>query len=244
LQEISSDLKAAHEIQKKLQPEKIPALEGVEIAGLQIPCKEIGGDYYDVIELAKNRVAVLVADVSGKGISGALVMSNLQSVVRTLAPKMTRPSKLFPELSRAVAKIASTGKFVTLYYGILDLATKKFLYGNAGHNYPILCRADGNTSELSEGGLFLGPFPDATWEDTEIQLKSGDLLFIYTDGVTEAAIEKTDEQFGEERLKTYLTENCSWSPGQINQSLVGTLRDFSRSDQFDDDVTILTVKIL
>jgi sigma-B regulation protein RsbU (phosphoserine phosphatase) len=143
-----------------------------------------------------------------------------------------------------VAQIATPGRFVTLFYGVLDLPTKKFLYGNAGHNYPILCRADGETIELSEGGLFLGPFPDAGWEDSEIQLASGDLLFIYTDGVTEAAIQKTDEQFGEERLKTYLTENCSKSPGQVNRSLIGRLKDFSRSDQFDDDVTILTLKIL
>jgi sigma-B regulation protein RsbU (phosphoserine phosphatase) len=133
---------------------------------------------------------------------------------------------------------------VTLFYGVLNLATRTLLYGNAGHNYPILCGADGKALELSEGGLFLGPFPDASWDDSEVQLKSKDVLFIYTDGVTEAAIEKTDEQFGEERLKKYLTENCSRSPGQINQSLVGVLRDFSRSDQFDDDVTILTVKIL
>jgi serine phosphatase RsbU (regulator of sigma subunit)/CHASE2 domain-containing sensor protein len=243
LQEISSDLKAAHEIQKKLQPEKIPVMEGVEISGLQIPCKEIGGDYYDVIELDQKKIAVLVADVSGKGISGALVMSNLQSVVRTLAPRMTRPSKLLPELSKAVAKIATTGKFVTLYYGILDLPTRKFLYGNAGHTYPILCRADGKTSELSEGGLFLGPFPDATWEDTEIQLETGDLLFIYTDGVTEASYKNTDDQFGEERLKKYLRENLSQSPERINQQLTKVVEDFTGSSQFEDDLTILTLKI-
>jgi len=243
LQEISSDLKAAHEIQKKLQPEKIPVMEGAEISGLQIPCKEIGGDYYDVIELGQNKIAVLVADVAGKGISGALVMSNLQSVVRTLAPKMTRPSELLPELSKTVAKIASTGKFVTLYYGILDLTTRKFLYGNAGHTYPILCRADGNISELSEGGLFLGPFPDASWEDTEIQLESGDLLFIYTDGVTEASYRNTEEQYGEERLKKYLRENLSQSPEQINQQLTKVVEDFTGSSQFEDDLTILTIKI-
>ncbi|MGB2989235.1 MAG: PP2C family protein-serine/threonine phosphatase, partial [Candidatus Zixiibacteriota bacterium] len=159
------------------------------------------------------------------------------------APRMTRPSKLLPELSRAVAKIATPGRFVTLFYGILDLNTKTFLYGNAGHNYPILCRADGETVELSEGGLFLGPFPEATWEDTEIQLEAGDLLFIYTDGVTEASYRNTDDQFGEERLKKYLRENLSRSPEQINQQLTKVVEDFTGSSQFEDDLTILTLKI-
>ncbi|UCB53387.1 MAG: SpoIIE family protein phosphatase [Candidatus Zixiibacteriota bacterium] len=244
LQEISSDLKAAQQIQRKLQPEKIPALEGVEISGLQIPCKEIGGDYYDVIQLDQKRIAVLVADVSGKGISGALVMSNLQSVVRTLAPKVPHPSELLPELSRAVAEIATPGRFVTLFYGILDLATRNFLYGNAGHNYPVLCRAGGETSELSEGGLFLGPFPDASWQDSEIQLENGDLLFIYTDGVTEASRGKTEEQFGEERLKEYLRENLFQSPEQINRRLTKVVEKFTGSRQFEDDLTVLTLKIV
>jgi len=244
LKEISSDLKLAQEIQQKLQPETIPVKKEVEISGLQIPCKEIGGDYYDVIDLSDRKLAVLIADVSGKGISGALVMSNFQSVVHGLAPKILSPSRLFPELNLAVSKIVTAGRFVTFFYGILDLATQKFTYCNAGHTYPILCRANGKISELTEGGLFLGPFPQATWQDSEVQLKSGDFLILYTDGITEAAYKKSDEQFGEERLTRFLEKNLTQRPEQINQQLVKTLVSFTGSEQFEDDVTLLTLKIL
>ncbi len=244
LDEISSDLKTAKEIQQKLQPEKIPVMEEVQISGLQIPCKEIGGDYYDVIDLDEKRLAVLIADVSGKGISGALVMSNFQSAVRSLAGRIISPAKLTGELNSVVSKVSTTGRFVTFFYGILDLATKKFTYCNAGHTYPILCRTNGQTICLSEGGLFLGPFPQGSWQEQEIQLQSGDLLFLYTDGVTEATITKTEEQFGEERLVEYLRANLGHRAEVVNRQIVETLQDFTGQKEFEDDLTILTLKIL
>lgn len=244
LKEISSDLKTAREIQQKLQPEKIPILEDVEVSGLQIPCKEIGGDYYDVIDLKDKKVAVLIADVSGKGISGALVMSNFQSAVRSLAASVLSPSKLIGELNTVVAGITTSGRFVTFFYGILDLTSKKFLYCNAGHTYPILCRAYGEVSYLSEGGLFLGPFPKGSWQESELQLENGDLLFLYTDGVTEAAVAKTEEQFGEERLVKYLKANMSQRSEVVNKQIVKALQNFTGQKEFEDDLTILTLKIL
>jgi len=244
LEEISSDLKMAKQIQQKLQPETIPVMKEVEISGLQIPCKEIGGDYYDVITVSNRKVALLIADVSGKGISGALIMSNFQSAVHNLAPKILSPAQLLAELNVTVSKIVSAGRFVTFFYGILDLDTKKFTYCNAGHTYPILCRANGKINELSEGGLFLGPFPQATWQDSEVQLESGDLLFLYTDGITEAAQRRTDEQFGEERLTRFLEKNFTQRPETINQQLVKVLQSFTGSKQFEDDLTLLTLKIL
>ena len=244
LEEISSDLKTAQQIQKRLQPESIPVMEEVEISGLQIPCKEIGGDYYDAIAVGDRKVAVMVADVAGKGISGALVMSNFQSVVHSLAPNLTSPSELFAELNRAVGKVVTAGRFVTFFYGILDRDTKEFTYCNAGHTYPIWCKVDGRVMELTEGGLFLGPFPQAKWEDTQIRLDPGDLILIYTDGVTEATIEGTEEQFGEERLKAYLEKNASRRPGQITQQLLQEMRKITCRDAFEDDVTMLSLRIL
>jgi serine phosphatase RsbU (regulator of sigma subunit)/CHASE2 domain-containing sensor protein len=244
LEEISSDLKMAQQIQQKLQPERIPAIKGVDISGFQIPCKQIGGDYYDVLQLSDRKVAMLVADVSGKGISGALVMSNFQSVVHSLAPKIFSVGKLLGELNTAVCKIVTPGRFVTFFYGILDLDSREFTYGNAGHNYPILCRANGQVDELKEGGLFLGPFPQGSWEEYRIQLGAGDILFLYTDGVTEAEIKKTEEQYGEDRLKRFLSENRTNTAEQIHQGLVKDLEDFTGSKLFDDDVTILTIKLI
>ncbi len=244
LQEISSDLEVAKQIQQKLQPENIPIMEDVEISGLQIPCKEIGGDYYDVIDLKDGKLAVLIADVSGKGISGALVMSNLQSAVRNLATRILSPSRLIEELNSVVCRIVTAGRFVTFFYGILNLPTKNFLYCNAGHNHPVLCRANGEVSYLAEGGLFLGPFPQATWQESQIQLESSDLIFLYTDGVTEAAVGKTEEQFGEQRLVEYLKANFTQKTEAVNQQIIKTLQDFTGQDEFEDDLTILTLKIL
>lgn len=171
-------------------------------------------------------------------------MSNLQSAVRGLAPRVLSPSKLAGELNSVVSKVSTSGRFVTFFYGILDLTTRKFCYCNAGHTYPILCRANGKTNELSEGGLFLGPFPQGTWQEAEVQLKSDDLLFLYTDGVTEAAVPKTDEQYGEERLLAYLKANLTHKPETVNEQLVKTLQDFTGKEEFEDDFTVLTLKIL
>ncbi len=244
LEEISSDMKTAQQIQRRLQPESIPVMKEVEISGLQIPCKEIGGDYYDVIEVGNNQVAVMVADVSGKGISGALVMSNFQSLVHSLAPKLASPSQLFAELNQAVAKIVTMGRFVTFFYGILNRQTKEFTYCNAGHTYPIWRKAGGRVTELSEGGLFLGPFPEARWEDKQIRLDAGDLILVYTDGVTEAAIAGTEQQFGEERLKTYLEKTLPSSPKDVPGQLLRELQRFTRRETFEDDVTMLCLRVL
>ncbi len=244
LEEISSDLRMAQQIQQRLQPEKIPVMKEVEISGFQVPCKEIGGDYYDVIEVGENKVAVMVADVSGKGISGALVMSNFQSLVHSLAPKLRTPSQLFAELNQAVAKIVTMGRFVTFFYGILNRHTREFTYCNAGHTYPIWRKADGRVTELSEGGLFLGPFPEAHWEDKRIRLDSGDLIFVYTDGVTEAAIAGTEEQFGEKRLLTYIEKNIASSLEKAPQQLLREIQRFTRRETFEDDVTMLFLRML
>ena len=243
LEEISSDLKVAKEIQQKLQPENIPIMKEVEVSGLQIPCREIGGDYYDVIQLNERTMAVLIADVSGKGISGALVMSNLQSAFRGLTKKILSPSQLVGELNTVVSQIAGKGRFVTLFYGILDLATKKFVYSNAGHPYPILCHPTGKMTHLSEGGLFLGPFPKLTWQEWEVQLEKGDCLFMYTDGVTEATFRKTEEQFEEKRLLECLRQNIKKSAKELNQEVVCAVQRFTRRQDFDDDVTLLSLKI-
>jgi sigma-B regulation protein RsbU (phosphoserine phosphatase) len=165
-------------------------------------------------------------------------------VVHSLAPKIFSVGKLLGELNTAVCKIVTPGRFVTFFYGILDLDSREFTYGNAGHNYPILCRANGQVDELKEGGLFLGPFPQGSWEEYRIQLGAGDILFLYTDGVTEAEIKKTEEQYGEDRLKRFLSENRTNTAEQIHQGLVKDLEDFTGSKLFDDDVTILTIKLI
>jgi sigma-B regulation protein RsbU (phosphoserine phosphatase) len=244
LEEISSDLKKAAEIQHSLQPESMPSLEGAQIAGFQVACKEIGGDYYDVIELADGKVGLLVADVCGKGISAALLMSNLQSNFRQMAPRTASPRQLVTDLNAVAARVFSDGRFVTLFYAILDLRTRQFTYSNAGHMPPLICRADGEVVGLELGGLPIGLFPQFLWEDHSTILRSGDVVFVYTDGLSEAAAPKADELFGEQRIKDFLRDNHGDSADGLNRGIVKAARIFSGSEHLDDDITLLTLKVV
>ncbi|MFH1314503.1 MAG: SpoIIE family protein phosphatase [Candidatus Eisenbacteria bacterium] len=244
LMEISSDLRTAHQIQQNLQPEEMPSVPGVEIAGFQIPCKAIGGDYYDVLALGEEKLALLIGDVSGKGISGALLMSNLQSSVRRLAPEHHSPAELVVKLNTIASDIFTEGRFVTFCYGILDLKSKKFSCCNAGHLPPLVRRTDGSIVELSRGGPPLGVIPSFAWEGSQIELRSGDTLFLYTDGLWEAAIEKTGEQFGKDRIVEFLKVNHGLAPEAFNQEIVRVTQGFTGSEHLEDDITLLTLKIL
>jgi CHASE2 domain-containing sensor protein len=244
LAEISTDLQSAQRIQQRLQPETMPEVAGIDIAGLQIPCKEVGGDYYDAIRLDADRLGLLIADVSGKGITGALLMSNLQSAFRSVAPEHNRPSEVVAKLNEIVVKVAVDGRFVTLFYGILNVRTWKLVYSNAGHNPPFLSRGDQSLENLSQGGLPLGVLDDLQWKDSGVDLKSGDTLLLYTDGVTEAFRAKSDEQFGEERLVDYLKANRSGPADALIKELVSQLRQFALTEHFTDDVTILAIRVL
>jgi serine phosphatase RsbU (regulator of sigma subunit)/CHASE2 domain-containing sensor protein len=243
LDEISTDLRKAAEIQQSLQPESIPAMAGIAVAGLQIPCKEIGGDYYDVLDLGNDRLGLLIADVCGKGVAAALLMSNLQSNVRQLAPTAASTRQLVIDLNRAAVRVFTDGRFVTLLYAVLERRSLELSYCSAGHMPPILCRADGETVDLPPGGIPMGFLPEFRWEEHKVQLGAGDIVFMYTDGLSEAVMRKTEDLFGEARIKTYLEANREKSPDDINRGIVGQAQEFSRSEHLADDITLLTLKI-
>jgi serine phosphatase RsbU (regulator of sigma subunit) len=244
LEEISSDLRKAAEIQQRLQPESMPEVEGVEIAGFQIPCKEIGGDYYDVVDLGERKVGLLIADVCGKGISAALLMSNLQSNFRQLAPVTASPEALVNNLNKIASQVFSEGRFVTLCYSVLDVAGKKLTYCCAGHMPPFVCHADGSVEQLEPGGIPIGPFADFEYEEREVGLLAGDLVFTYTDGLSEATRAKTDEMFSEPHIKAHLEKNASGAPADLNRGIVRAAQEFSGSEQLDDDITVLSARLL
>jgi CHASE2 domain-containing sensor protein len=244
LEEISSDLHKAAKIQQRLQPETMPTIEGIDIAGFQIPCKEIGGDYYDVIELGQDRIGMLIADVCGKGISAALLMSNLQSNFRQLAPNTSSARQLVVNLNAIASQVFGEGRFVTLLYAILDVSSKRFSYCSAGHMPPLVCRRDGELLQLERGGLPVGVFPDFEWEEHEFQLRSGDLVFMYTDGLSEATMPRTEELYGEERIRAYMAANFHKAADQFNRDMAREAQQFSDSPRLDDDITLLTLRIL
>jgi serine phosphatase RsbU (regulator of sigma subunit) len=244
LAEISTDLKKAAAIQQRLQPASMPQMDGVEVAGFQIACKAIGGDYYDVIELGNGKLGLLIADVCGKGISAAMLMSNLQSNFHQLAPTMKSTSQLVINLNTIASQVFSEGRFVTLLYTILDIPQRRMTYCSAGHMPPMVCHADGTLEQLEKGGIPIGPFPEFDWKENAYDLKSGDLVFMYTDGLSEATNPKTEEMYDEERIREYLKENHDKSPDQLVHDIVRAAQEFSRSEHLDDDITLLSFRVL
>jgi sigma-B regulation protein RsbU (phosphoserine phosphatase) len=244
LEEISSDLKKAAEIQQHLQPETMPELDGLDLAGFQIPCKEIGGDYYDAVDLGQGRVGLLIADVCGKGISAALLMSNLQSNFRQLSQTGQSPKQLVTNLNAIASQVFSEGRFVTLLYAVLDLGAGQFSYCSAGHMPPLVARSGGEVVELEPGGLPIGLFPDFEWDEHDFRLEPGDVLFMYTDGLSEAAMADSEELYGTARIRAFLGANRGMAPGDFNRAIVEEARRFSGSEHLDDDITLLTLKVL
>jgi phosphoserine phosphatase RsbU/P len=164
------ELERAREIQQSLLPKQLPQLSGVEIAASWEPARIVGGDYFDVIKLSENKVAICIADVVGKSVSAALLMANVQAAVRAFASEAVPPSWLCSRVNSVLCNNIATGKFVTLFYGVLDTERQIFEYTNAGHLRPILMSRSGEVRELENDGALLGVFPTWTYEDSTVQL--------------------------------------------------------------------------
>ena len=198
LQFQEQELQRAREIQESLLPREIPQLPGFEVATVWQPARTVSGDYFDVIRLDDNRLAICIADVAGKGVSAALLMANVQAAVRVFARDSGSPAWVCSRVNRVLGESIAMGKFVTFFYGILDCNSRTLHYCNAGHPSPIL-RSAGSAHQLPGDDAVLGVFPDWTYRDLRVELKHGDRLLLFTDGITEAR--GLDEQeFGEDRL--------------------------------------------
>ena len=197
-----ADLKTAHEIQSHLLPREMPSIPGMQIACAWQPAQSVGGDYFDAFPLAAfagdGRIALAMADVSGKGISAALLMANLQAAFRAFAPQEAGPAALCTRLNQVLCANIAAAKFITFFYAELDPATRTLRYENAGHSQPILLRG-GRATALEGGGLVLGLFASAVYEDRFVRLEPGDCLLLTTDGVTEAA-DASENEYGDSRM--------------------------------------------
>ncbi len=235
------ELTQASEIQAMLLPTEAPVYAGYDLAGHNLPCRTIGGDYYDFLPYSDGRVGLVVGDVSGKGSPAALLMSSLQARVQMLRESNPDPASAVTLLNRNLAERCPAGKFITFFYALLEPATGKLTYSNAGHNYPLLLRANGSVEKLAGGGMVLGLFPTAHYELRETKLDPGDMLAMYSDGVTEAC-SPLNEEFGEEGLASFLWTRKSESCGELVSGLVDYLRNWHGSSIFNDDFTIVLVK--
>jgi len=242
-QRMEDELNIAREIQQGLLPEKLPSIPGFDIAALTIPSKEVGGDYYDIITRQNGDYILAIGDVSGKGTPAALLMANVQAALRALAPHCTSVSETTGQINDLTcANTRSGSKFITFFWGILDAQTHRFRFSNAGHNPPFLLRKDGTIEGLEEGGLILGVFKTTTpYAEASVTLLPGDVLVMYTDGVSEAMNQHND-QFTEEQLEVILKESTHLSAKEIIQRVQQALESHTQGTPQSDDITMLVLK--
>jgi len=239
---LASELQQAAEIQRRLLPEKAPVLPGVDIAGYNASCHTVGGDYYDFLTYPDGRVGLLVADVAGKGMPAALMVSSLQARVQVLFEEYTDLASRVTRLNRIIHTSCPNNRFITFFLGVLDPATGEMTYCNAGHNPPLLVRANGSVESLETTGLILGILPRSEIAQSTCKLERGDLMVLFSDGVTEASRADADEEFGEERLAATLRE-CVAEPAQgMIATVIRKLTEFTSGAPPADDITLVVVK--
>lgn len=238
---IEEQLDVARDVQARLLPATSPIVAGFDMAGLCLPTFDIGGDYFDFVPLAEGRLGVVVADVSGKGIGAALIMSAFRAVLRSHAQAAASPDELMRTVNRLLPDSTGAKAFVTAVYGVLEPLSGRFCYANCGHSPPVVLRVDGRAEELTEGGPLLGVFDPVDIRAGEITIGPGDVLVIYTDGVTETAT-ADNEEFGVARLIATVAGARRAAVSTILDNVVQATRRFSEAPDQRDDLTLVVIR--
>lgn len=238
---LERELALASEIQQRFQPTAPPQVNGYELQGISFPCYEIGGDYYDFIEREDGRLVIALGDVSGKGTAAALLMSSLHAAVHAQAGSHDTLVATISAVNRYLADNIPANRFVTLFYAELDPESGALSFLNAGHNPPLIIHAAGTVEQLASGGLPLGIKRDAEYREGRTQLQHGDVLVIYSDGVTEA-VSPTGEEFGPTRLYEVVSRNIDASAAGIRDRIESSLTKFAQGTSASDDITLVIVK--
>ena len=243
---LEGELETARKIQERLLPHEMPQFPGFEIAGTSIPSKQVGGDYFDFLDLGKGRLGIAIADVSGKGIPAALLMANLQASFHSQIMETKRVGDVATRINNMIVKSTDSNMFVTFFYGLLDRNQSIFTSTNAGHNPPVLWRVDKSIERLTEGGLVLGFLHDQKYAQQTTALNPGDILVLFTDGITEArAPDKDmteDKLFGEDRLIQVIKDNASLPAREIQAAILQAVSAHTKNKPQDDDITLVIIK--
>jgi len=239
--ELDFELNEAREIQARLMPSKAIHLEGFDVSCAWRAARTIGGDYLAAFPLGKDWAALCVADVAGKGLPAALMMSNLQAALKSAASKDLMPDNLCAQLNQLMCGNIPINKFISCFYGLLDTRRRVLRFTNAGHNPPLLVQSNGQFSRLEAGGRVLGTFTGSIYEQREIQLGSGDRLVLFTDGVTEVR-NASGEEFGEKRLRELFAREHRRDAAQLQSTIMNKVSEFC-GDQFDDDAALMVVEV-
>ena len=235
------EMEEARRIQRKLLPSAMPQMGSCEIAASWQPASGVGGDCYDAISFGANRFGISIADVVGKGIPAALLMSNLQAAVRAFATGAAQPADICHQVNRILCGHIAEGRFISFFYCLLDEEVAALTYSNAGHYPPILVRSDGCVERLDVGGAVLGVFPEGTYEQGQTSLRDGDRLLFYTDGITDVT-NPGGEEFGEARLLDLAVANRSCSAPALQARLAAAVSQFS-NNSFVDDATLIVLAV-
>jgi sigma-B regulation protein RsbU (phosphoserine phosphatase) len=240
---MKQELNIAHEIQFGLLPKSIPDIDGYKIAAFYEPAKEVGGDYYDFIKLATNRLAFTVADVSGKGIPGSMGMTMARSVLRDQAFSNNLPGETLRRTNQVIQPDIRRGMFVTMFYCILDILKNKVYAANAGHNPAVLLKQNGDIEEVGPEGMAVGLVPAKQYyiEETEFGLNQGDTFILFTDGVTEA-MNLDSEEYGEDRFYASIKANNQDDLDAMLKSIVDDVLGFAGEAPRHDDITLLLLR--
>ncbi len=235
---IERELELAAAIQRQILPRDLPAVAGLEIAARNRPTRQVGGDYFDVFPLSRGRLAFLVADVSGKGVPAALLVSTVHAAVHLQIDEAKTIAELIGRIDRHLQKYAATRKFLTCFFGLVEPDTGMLRYVSAGHNPALLRRRSGAIEQLGATGVPLGMFPNATWREETAVMEPGDLLCVYSDGITEA-LNTAEEEFGLERLSELMSVD---SPARVCEAIFESVSAFAGDAPQYDDQTLLLLK--
>lgn len=243
---INRELEIAREVQQRLFPQRLPRIEGLEFAGYCRPQQGVGGDYYDFVRLSNGGLGIAVGDVAGKGIAAALMMATLQASLRGQIIKPSGgPAETIQLINTLVYEASASNRYATFFYGQYDPKSRQFLYVNAGHNPPIVCRPRNGEHEilrLEEGGTVLGLFPHYAYAEASVQLQKGDVLVLYTDGISEA-MNSDGEEWDEPRLIDCIKQCMSRSAADIISHMLDCVDGFTAGAEQHDDMTLVVVRL-
>jgi phosphoserine phosphatase RsbU/P len=238
-QEQEREIAEARAIQEKLLPREIPQMPGYEIASAWQSARLVGGDYFDILPLDEKMLGICIADVAGKGMPAALLMSNLQAAVRGLSSLSLAPNLLCSRLNSIVYRNTDSDRFITFFYAQLEGPMRRLTYVNAGHNAPFVVRSDGSHERLREGGPVLGVFASRNYEMGSAQLSPGDRVILFTDGITEACGVE-GEEFGEARLLRLLQDHRMLPADELQAKILAVVAEYS-GGRWQDDATLVVL---
>ena len=246
LRHLEYELELSQIVQRALLPQQVPQISGVDIAAFSRPAQIVGGDFFDFLRFQNGAYGFVIADVAGKGMSAGLIMASVQAALRALIPASDHPVKVLTLLNQVFVHNIQFTTFVTLFLAAYDPVTQRLTYCNAGHNPPLLCHQPGRSEDahqwLKPSGAAIGLVEDPQFHEEQVQIRAGDTLLLYTDGVTETFNDR-DEEFGYERLLDLTRRNMDSPAKTLIRELKSELQDFSKNQPMADDITIIAYHI-